>query len=100
LATQLDVREKLHSVRLGENVTVFNPNTLERLQGVASFLMSKGQDAMLASQGALEALARTTRREAYVMAYADCFGMLAVLLIAMVVFVWFCRPAKGGAPGH
>ena len=30
------------------------------------------------------------------MAYGDCFYLLGVLLLAMVLPVWFCRKAKGG----
>jgi hypothetical protein len=37
------------------------------------------------------------RREAFVMAYGDCFYLLGVPLMAMVLLVWFCRGAKGGA---
>ena len=36
------------------------------------------------------------RREAYVMAYSDCFYVLGLLLLAMVLPVWLCRKAKGG----
>jgi hypothetical protein len=36
------------------------------------------------------------RREAYVMAYGDCFYLLSLLMISMVLLVWLCRGAKGG----
>ena len=47
------------------------------------------------------ALAGVVRREAYVMAYGDCFYIIGALLLAMVMLVWMCRGAKGAAPaGH
>jgi DHA2 family multidrug resistance protein len=57
----------------------------------------RGADAATALQQALGTLAGTVRRESFVMAYADCFFLLGVLLLAMVLFVWFCRPIKGAA---
>jgi hypothetical protein len=29
------------------------------------------------------------------MAHGDCFGLIGVLLLAMVLPVWLCRGAKG-----
>jgi DHA2 family multidrug resistance protein len=98
LATQLDLREKFHSVRLGEAVNVFSPATSERLDALTQQFMARDADAVAAGQQALGAVAGVVRREAYVMAYGDCFGFVAILLVAMVLPVWLCRGAKGGAP--
>ena len=95
LATQLDVREKLHSLRLGETVTAFSPSTVERLGWLGQQLTARGAETAAASQQALGVLASTIRREAFVMAYSDCFFVLGALLLSMVVVVWLCRPAKG-----
>jgi MFS transporter, DHA2 family, multidrug resistance protein len=96
LATQLDWREKLHSARLGESVTLFEPAVAERLVNFTQHFISRGYDAVLSGQMGLKALAAIVRRESYVMAYADCFAILAVLLGAMMLLVWFCRPARAG----
>jgi len=101
LATQLDLREKLHSVRLGETITAFNSATAERVNSLTQQFVSRGAEAVTAGRQAVGALAGTVRREAFVMAYGDCFFILGALLLAMVVFVWFCRPTKGGSlAGH
>jgi MFS transporter, DHA2 family, multidrug resistance protein len=97
LATQLDLREKLHSVRLGEAVNAFNPAVNERLSALTQQFVARGADAIAAGQQALGAVAAVVRHEAYVMAYADCFYLLAALLLAMVLPVWLCRRAKGGS---
>ena len=96
LATQLDLREKLHSVRLGEAINAFNPATSERLDALTRHFIARGAEAVAAGQQALGAVAGVVRREAYVMAYGDCFYLLGLLLLAMVLLVWFCRRAKGG----
>ena len=96
LATQLDLREKLHSVRLGEAVSVFSSATTNQLAQLTQQLAARGVESVTAAQQALGVLAGKLRREAFVMAYSDCFFLLGALLLAMVVFVWFCRQTKGG----
>ncbi len=96
LATQLDLREKLHSFRLGEGVSAWSSATGERLQALAQHFIAQGAEAVTAGQQALSALAAVVRREAYVMAYSDCFYVLGALLLSMVLVVWFSKPAKGG----
>jgi DHA2 family multidrug resistance protein len=96
LATQLDLREKLHSARLGELVTGFSSATGERLASLSQQLTARGVESVTAAQQALGIVAGTVRREALIMAYSDCFFLLGALLLAMVVFVWFCQPTKAG----
>jgi len=101
LATQLDLREKLHSARLGESVTVFSQATAERLATLTHQFMARGAETVTAANQALGTVAGVMRREASVMAYGDCFYLLGALLLAMVLFVWFCRSSKGaGLAGH
>jgi DHA2 family multidrug resistance protein len=97
LATQLDLREKLHSVRLGEAVNVFNPATSERLGALTQQFVARGTEAVAAGQQAIGAVAGVVRHEAYVMAYGDCFYLLGLLMFCMVLLVWLCRGAKGGS---
>jgi MFS transporter, DHA2 family, multidrug resistance protein len=97
LATQLDLREKFHSVRLGDAVNAFNPAASERLDALTQQFIGRGAEAVAAGQQALGAVAGVVRREAYVMAYGDCFYLLSLLLLAMVLPVWLCRGAKGVA---
>jgi MFS transporter, DHA2 family, multidrug resistance protein len=97
LATQLDVREKFHSVRLGEAINAFNPATGERLETLARQFVARGADALSAGQQALGAVAGVVRREAYVMAYGDCFYLIGAVLVTMVLLVWLCRKTKGEA---
>jgi len=91
----LDLREKFHSVRIGEAVNAFNPATGERLDALTQHFVSRGADAVAAAQQALGAVATVVRREAYVMAYGDCFYLIGVVLISMVLLVWLCTAAKG-----
>ncbi|MEI2722105.1 MAG: MFS transporter [Verrucomicrobiota bacterium] len=58
LATQLDLREKLHSVRIGESVSVYNFATQERLDTLTQGFIARGFDTVTAGQQALAALAQ------------------------------------------
>lgn len=97
LATQLDLREKLHSVRLGESVSLFSPATQERLDALTSHFIGLGADAVTAGQQALAALANTVRCEAFVMSYGDGFFIVGVVISTMLALVWLCRSVKGGS---
>jgi DHA2 family multidrug resistance protein len=94
LATQLDLREKLHSARLGEAVTAFNLLTSERLGAVTQQLIAQGTEGLTAAQQAVGVVAGTLRRESFIMSYSDCFFLLGCLLLSMVIFVWFCQPTR------
>jgi hypothetical protein len=60
-------------------------------------LVARGAEAATAGQQALGAVAGIVRREACLMAYGDCFGLIGALLLAMVLAVRLYRGAKGGA---
>lgn len=101
LATQLDVREKLHSARLGEGVSLFNAATQERLAALTQYFSGLGADSVGAGRQALAALAATVRREAFVMSYGDCFLIVGVVMTAVLALVWFALPVKGaGGAAH
>lgn len=101
LATQLDLREKLHSVRLGEAVTAYSSATTDCILQLGQQLVARGGDVIGAAQQGAALIARKVFREALVLAYGDCFFILGALLLSTVVFVWFCRPSQGGGlPAH
>ena len=75
------MRERFHSERVGESITLFSPALQERLHS--------GMDAaggfvfnhlLPAQQVVLETLLRSVRREAYLMAYGDAFYVAFVAL--------------------
>lgn len=101
LATQLDVREKLHSLRLGESVSLFSSATTERLAILSERFLAQGAEAVTAGWQAAGGLAATVHKEAGVLAYGDCFYLLGGILLSISMLVWFCRPVRGRAKlGH
>jgi DHA2 family multidrug resistance protein len=102
LSALLTFRERFHSNRLGEAVSLYNPLTQERLATLTQKFTAAGSDAYTASQQAVATLDGVVRREATLMAFNDCFRVLGLVLIGAIVVAFLCRPAKGHAstPAH
>jgi len=102
IATLLTQREQFHSNRLGEAVSLYNPATQERMNQMTQYFTSKGADVVTAQNQAMRAIANTVRREAYVMAYNDCFYFIACVLLLSGLAIIFIKKVKvgGAAAGH
>ncbi|RZI87323.1 MAG: DHA2 family efflux MFS transporter permease subunit [Pseudomonas sp.] len=80
-------RERLHSERLHEHVTLFSPALQERIgQPMQSWLLQQQQ--------LLEGLAGTIRREAYLMAYSDAFYVSCLALTACALAALLLRSER------
>ena len=83
----LRYRENFHSAVLVESVNNASSAVAERLNGlVASFLATNG-DAALASKEAWASLSATLSNQAYVLAFADAFGIVSVVLAVSALLV-------------
>lgn len=97
LATTITLREHFHSARIGESVTLFSPALSERLSSLTSHFLAQGGDNVDAQQRALTTIDHLVRREAYVMAYNDCFFLLGCVLVASIGLMWTAdRVVAGG----
>jgi MFS transporter, DHA2 family, multidrug resistance protein len=97
LATLLTNREHLHSARVGEAVSLYDPATQARLDTLTQNFAAKGFDAATAQDMALKALDNVVRRDSFVMAYNDAFLILGIALISCVFIVWMSKKVLGGA---
>jgi len=95
LATRIDVREKFHSVRLGETISWFDAETVGRIRAITSHFVALGADPATAGRRALEVLDLTVRREAYVLSFGDAFTLLGVILLLTIPLVWCVGPMHG-----
>ncbi len=73
LSTPLSVRERFHSERIGESVTAYSGAVQERMQQSAAHFMSQGRDPYSANMRAIRAIGGAVRRQAFLLAYSDCF---------------------------
>lgn len=102
LSTLLSVRERFHSERIGESVTIYSVALQERMQQSAAYLLSQGSDSFSANMRAIGAIGGAVRRQAFLLAYSDCFLVLGCVLLASAAALFFMKKAKISGPvgGH
>jgi DHA2 family multidrug resistance protein len=88
-------REQYHSFIINSHVSLLQPATRMRLASLQQYFMAHGiPDPAGAMHRAVIVVGETIRAQATVMGYADCFGLLGVVLICAVAAV---AMLKGGA---
>ena len=99
LTTVLNDRTDLHLARLHERLTFASQPALETLNNVAANLHDYGSDAKAM---ALKQLMQMTHTQGVVMAFADVFYLLTLVLITLAVLsVLVHKPAPlSGGGGH
>ena len=102
LATLVTKREQFHSNVIGSSVTLFRDSVRQRLDDLTAYFMSHGvSDAATAQRKAIVALGNTVHTQATIMAYADSFAVLGVLLVLAAGFILFTRrAATSSAAAH
>ncbi|GAA6618839.1 DHA2 family efflux MFS transporter permease subunit [Scytonema sp. NUACC26] len=94
LSTLLTRREQFHSNRIGEAVSLYNPQTQQRIEQLTEFFTSRGSASSVAREQAIEQIANTVRREAYIIAYNDCFYFIGFALLLTGLALLFCKKVK------
>jgi DHA2 family multidrug resistance protein len=82
-------RASLHHAQLVENVTRYDPQTMQALSGLAA----RG----LRPEQALGVMNRMVDQQAFTLAAIDIFRASALIFLVLVVIVWLARPARGGS---
>jgi MFS transporter, DHA2 family, multidrug resistance protein len=102
LATLVTKREQFHSNVIGSSVTLFRDSVRERLNQLTAYFMSHGvSDTATAQHQAIVALGDIVRRQSLIMAYADTFAVLGVLLLLAGGLLLFTRRgSSGGVAAH
>jgi MFS transporter, DHA2 family, multidrug resistance protein len=102
LATLVTKREQFHSNLIGGSINLFRDGVRERLSDLTGYFMSHGVSDLATAQGkAIVALGNIVHRQSLIMAYADTFAALGVLLvIAAASLLVTRRTAAAGALAH
>lgn len=102
LSTLLTRRQQFHSNRIGESVSLFDPETQQRIEQLTQSFISKGIDPTTAHNQAIAAIDNIVRREAYVMAFNDGFYFVGIALLVSGLTLLFCKKVKprAGAAAH
>jgi DHA2 family multidrug resistance protein len=97
LQTLTTRREHFHFDVISQQVTQNSLLLQERLDGMARLFLERVGDFAEARMMALAQLQAMVRRNAYVMAYADCFWIMGVVLLVSVLAIFFMPKASPGA---
>jgi MFS transporter, DHA2 family, multidrug resistance protein len=102
LGTLQSVRERFHSQRLGEAISLANAVSRDRLDQFTQLFLSQTSDPVQAQNQAYALLDRIVRREATTMAFNDCFYFMGCALFLSAFLVVFFQKIKptGRAAGH
>jgi DHA2 family multidrug resistance protein len=87
---------------LGESVSLFSPETQTRINQLTQYFVSRGSDLSTAQDQAIKSIDNIVGREAYVMAFNDCFYFIGIALLLSGIAIIFLKKVKatGGAVGH
>jgi DHA2 family multidrug resistance protein len=102
LGTLQSQRERFHSNRLVDHVSLSNPITLDRIDQLTQIFTDQGADPVTAHNQAIAQIANIVRRESNVLAFNDCFLFMGFILFAGALLVLLLKKVKPttGATGH
>jgi DHA2 family multidrug resistance protein len=95
-------REQYHSFIINAHVSLLQPATREKLDGMQQYFIGHGTpDSMSAMHRAIIALGQDVHAQATLMGYADCFGLVGVMLVIAALSVTrLKRGSAGGGGAH
>ena len=102
LSTLVSVRERFHSARIGESVSLYTSSTQERLLQAGARLGANAGDAHSGSLQAVATLAGIVRRQGFTMAFSDTLLVLSCVLLSSSIALLFMRKphVSGGGAAH
>lgn len=95
VTTMLARRAQFHQDRLVSHITGTNTTFQSMVQGIARSLQARGLDPSAALQQAYARIQGLVIGQATMLAYIDCFWLLAVSILAMVPLVFIMKSTRG-----
>ncbi|OKH43729.1 EmrB/QacA family drug resistance transporter [Calothrix sp. HK-06] len=99
LGTLQSMRERFHSNRLVDAVSLSNPITRDRIDQLTQMFLQHTSDPVQAQNQAYAAIGNIVRREANIMAFNDCFFFMGCALFASALLVLLFKKVKPVAGG-
>jgi len=102
IETYFTQREQYHSFIINAHVSLYDPATQTRLAMLQHYFMRNGSASPAAAMArAVNVIGVTIKAQATVMGYADCFGLLGVIMVGSVATVALLkRGASAGGGAH
>ena len=95
-----DRREQFHSLRLGEDLTTFNPAVNDFLNQAQAGLLPVTGDPVAANQMSLQLLDNLRLQESSAFAFFDSFVVFGAVSIALVGLVFLMKPSVAAKGAH
>ncbi len=94
-------REQYHSFIINANVSLLQPTTQQRVTALQRFFLAHGvPDPNTAMERAVNVIGGTIRAQATFMAYADCFALLGILLMAASCLIILLQKSSAHGAAH
>ncbi len=95
-----DRREQFHSLRLGEDLTTFNPAVNDFLNQAQTGLLPVTGDPIAAKQMSLQLLSDMRLQESSAFAFFDSFVLFGAVSFALVGLVFLMKPSVAAKGAH
>jgi DHA2 family multidrug resistance protein len=97
--TYLQRHRQVVAATLGENISIYDPQTQSVLSQITQGLIAGGSDAVTATQRAYVILHGMLLRQASMVSFVTVYRLLGTLFLLMIpLVVLMRRPSKGAAP--
>ncbi|MBS1705272.1 MAG: DHA2 family efflux MFS transporter permease subunit [Armatimonadetes bacterium] len=96
LTTLLAQRHELHRSHLVENISLYNPIAVDRLQTLSQLFIARGFDPVRAQSQALALIDRTISIQATVMSFGDIFRVVGIAFLASLPLLFLMGRGRGG----
>jgi MFS transporter, DHA2 family, multidrug resistance protein len=96
-------RTQVHQSMMIGNLNPYNDRFRQALQGTTHAFAAAGSSPSTASAQAYASLYGMVQRQSAMLAYIDCFSILAIIFGALIPFVFIMKkvdPHKGAPPAH
>jgi len=93
-------REQFSDLRLGENLDPLNPAVNSYLDQVQPGFLQQTGDPVAAKQMAPQSLADLREQQSLSLSYFDTFFAIAVVAVALMVFVFFMKRSVATKGAH
>ncbi|SFC62766.1 DHA2 family efflux MFS transporter permease subunit [Spirosoma endophyticum] len=100
MTTYISTRTMFHASRLGDNVSIYNPFSVERIKQYTGLFLSKGDALMAATSKAYGIMQGAVMKQALVMTYADAFLVIGGFFLVCVPLLLLFIGKKIEAPAH
>ena len=100
MTTYISTRTVLHASRLGDNISLYNPLSAERIRQFTGLFLSKGDALMTATGKAYGMMQGMVMKQALVMTYADSFLVIGTFFLVCVPLLLLFIGKKIESSGH